>query len=274
MNSLAASAFRLAFRGIAVFPLSPGTKIPLAGTSGCRGASADHDVVRAIWVRWPRANIGIATGLASRLWVLDIDGDEGQASLASLEADNGRLPTTVEAETPGGGRHLYWRWPDDGDIRNSASRIAPNIDVRGVGGSAVAPPSIHPNGGQYRWAPLDAHRRLADAPDWLVELTRPPAPPPCCPRITPLSGDIDRYVAKATADELRALECATDGCRNEVLNRAAFALAGFALAGALPEDWCREQLMIRGCAVGLPAREVLRTIQSAFDAAQPRALPR
>ncbi len=273
MNSLPAAAFRLAIRGVAVFPLSPRSKIPIAGTSGCRGASSDHDVVRAVWQKWPDANVGIATGPASGLWVLDIDGDEGCASLAKLEAEQGRLPTTVDVETPGGGRHLYWRWPDGGGIRNSVSRIGPNLDIRGEGGSAVAPPSIHPNGGTYQWAALNAHQGLVHAPEWLLTLARPPEPSPREPA-KPLTGNVDRYVAAVAENELRALEGAPEGQRNHTLNRAAYSLAGFALAGALPEDWCWQQLESRALGLGLPLPETRRTIQSAFDAARPRELPR
>lgn len=273
MISLPAAAFRLAFRGVMVFPLSPRSKIPIAGSSGCRGASSDHDVVRVIWTQWPNANVGIATGPASGLWVLDIDGDEGRASLARLEAEQGRLPTTVEVETPGGGWHLYWRWPDGGGIRNSASRIGPNLDIRGRGGYVVAPPSIHPNGLPYRWATLDTHRGFVHAPEWLLNLARPPEPPPR-PAARPLAGDVDAYVAAAAADELRTLEGAPEGQRNHTLNRAAYSLAGFALAGALPEDWCWQQLESRALGLGLPVPEARRTIQSAFDAARPRELPR
>lgn len=268
MSSLAAAAFRLALRGVAVFPLSPRSKIPIAGSSGCRGATSDDDAVRAIWRHHSQANIGIATGPASGLWVLDIDGDRGRASLANLEAENGALPLTVAVET-GGGLHLYWRWHDG--IRNSASRIGPGIDIRGERGSVTAPPSIHPNGKRYRWATNGA-REIVAAPDWLVRLALPPKPSPR-PQGKPLTGDTSRYVAAAAADELRALESAGNGARNDTLNRAAYSLAGFALAGALPLDWCEQQLEQRGVELGMPLYQVRRTIQSAFEAATARELP-
>lgn len=269
---LASAAFRLALRGMAVFPLAPGSKVPVAGTHGCRDASSDADVARVRWAKTPNANVAIATGARSNCWVLDIDGAEGRTSLDRIEAEHGKIPLTVSAETPGNGLHLYWRWHGDGpEIRNSAGRVAPHIDVRGEGGSIVAPPSIHPNGGRYRWARNGA-QGIADAPDWLVKLALPPPRPPAV-KPKPIARDVSRYIASAVADELRGLAQACEPGRNDALNRAAFALAGFVQAGGLPETWAREQLEARAIEIGLPPFEARRTIGSAFAAATPRELP-
>ena len=272
---LASVAFRLAIRGLHVFPLTPGTKIPVKGTHGCRSATRDLDVVRAWWAKWPSANVAIATGRASGVWVLDHDVPEGDASMARLEREHGPPPVTITVSTPSGGTHLYFRWPADGpEIRNSCGRIGPGIDVLGEGGSAVAPPSVLASGGRYRWAGDGA--KLADAPAWLVEMTQPPPPPP---RPKPVSdhiqGDVDRYCAAAITDELRRIADAGQGQRNDTLNRSAFNVAQFVAAGAVPEDWARRALEGAAVQVGLPIMEVLRTIESAFSAGlqHPREMP-
>ena len=82
--------------------------------------------------------------------MLDIDGDDGEASLRKLEAEHGALPDSVESIT-GKGRHVWFRI-NGSPIRNSASTIAPGIDVRGDGGYVLAPPSIHPSGKAYAWS--------------------------------------------------------------------------------------------------------------------------
>ena len=64
-STLAAAAFRLALRGLAVFPLAPGTKVPPRHSHGFLDASTDADVARAVWAKTPRANIGGATGALS-----------------------------------------------------------------------------------------------------------------------------------------------------------------------------------------------------------------
>lgn len=273
MTALGSTAFRLALRRVAIFPLAPGTKIPLAGTHGCRDASDDADAARARWQRRPSANIGIATGARSMIWVLDIDAHHGgNESLARLEAEHGPLPATITTGTPNGGRHLYWRWPASGpEIRNSAGRIAPGLDVRGEGGSVVAPPSVLADGRRYRWLKTGAHG-FAEAPAWIVSLALPPPAPPR-PKPRPLEGDVSAYVAAAVADELKALDAAASGGRNETLNRVAYVLAQFVKADALPDDWAHDQLEARAIAIGLSATEARCTIASAFRAAQPRDIP-
>jgi len=53
-------------------------------------------------------------------------------------------------------------------VRNSVSKLAPGIDVRGDGGYVLAPPSVHPSGRAYAWS-VDCAGAIARAPDWLVE---------------------------------------------------------------------------------------------------------
>ncbi len=125
MTVFESAAVRLVLRGLAIFPLAPGTKVPLAGSHGCRDATINHDVVRARWARTPTANIGAATGCKSGIWVLDIDPQHGgDVALAILESEHGPLPPTIEASTPSGGKHFYWRWNAEGpEIRNTAGRV-------------------------------------------------------------------------------------------------------------------------------------------------------
>jgi hypothetical protein len=103
------------------------------------------------------------------VWVLDVDGEEGEATLRKLEAEHGALPATVEAIT-GKGRHLYFRWASGIVIRNKqVNPNMPGIDVRGNGGYVLAPPSIHPSGAVYAWS-VDSASSFADAPDWLLDI--------------------------------------------------------------------------------------------------------
>ena len=174
-----AAAVDLANRGWSVFPVRG--KIPWIpkeqGGRGCLDATQDVKMIEGWWGRWPSAGIGLATGAPSGVWVLDVDGQDGERALRALEREHGDLPSTVEALTPRG-RHLYWRLPPQVDLRCSASRVASGIDVRGTGGYVVAPPSRHPDGGWYAWE-VTGHpedQDVADAPPWLLELvTTPPA---------------------------------------------------------------------------------------------------
>ena len=93
MIDLGSVALQLASRSIAVFPLSPGSKMPQPGSHGCLEATTNADVIREHWNRTPDANIGIATGARSGIWVLDIDPlHKGDESLAEVVSRHGELP--------------------------------------------------------------------------------------------------------------------------------------------------------------------------------------
>jgi len=162
--TLLQTATALGRRGVAVFPCQPRGKTP-ATARGLHDATTDPERIYSWWHAMPDLNIGIATGRISRFWVLDVDDEDGEASLRKLEAEHGVLPATVEVIT-GKGRHLYFRIGEH-PIRNSAGQIAPGIDVRGDGGYVLAPPSIHPSGRAYAWS-VDSAHEFADGPDWLL----------------------------------------------------------------------------------------------------------
>jgi hypothetical protein len=136
------------------------------------GASNDPAVIRRDFRRWPSANIGLVTGPQSKIFVLETDTISGHkvngaAGLAALEKKHGKLPKTLMAESPSGSPHRYFTYPDGVVIRNSTSEIAPGVDLRGLGGMVLAPPSLRPGVGTYRWL---NNNPIADAPRWLIAL--------------------------------------------------------------------------------------------------------
>ena len=145
------------------------------------GSTRDHDEILDYYQRFLRANVGIATGPDSGIFVLEADTpdghvDDGIASLKQLEEQHGELPATLMAESPSGSVHRYFKYPADCIIENSASKLAPGVDVRGFGGMVIAPPSVRPGKGAYRWI---NSLPIADAPEWLVTLaSKAPAPQP------------------------------------------------------------------------------------------------
>jgi hypothetical protein len=146
------NALRLAEEyGFTVFPVKTATKLPLI-KGWPEAATTDAGTISAWWSRWPDANIGIATGAKSGTIVLDVDVKTG--GLESFEELKARIPAwpdTLTARTGSGGLHVYFQTLDGLQVRNSAGRLAPGLDIRGEGGFVVAPPSIHPNGNRYEW---------------------------------------------------------------------------------------------------------------------------
>jgi Bifunctional DNA primase/polymerase, N-terminal len=169
MTPLGEAAVRLGAKGLRVFPCWPRRKEP-AVRDNLRLAAVDEAIIRRFWGEQGTYNIGVATGRGSGVWVLDIDADhDGEQTVRDLEAKHGALPPTVEVIT-GAGRHLYFKWPDGGEVRNAQHRDdLPGVDWRGEGGYVLAPPSIHPSGGVYQWS-VDSAGEIAPSPPWLISL--------------------------------------------------------------------------------------------------------
>jgi hypothetical protein len=142
---------------------------------GLNDATTNPDQIRHWWGLWQDANPAIRTGAESGIVVLDVDPrHNGDETLARLELDHGPLPETVEVVTGGGGRHLYFRYPEAETIRSSNGEIGEGLDVKATGGYVVAPPALHASGQRYAWE-LSGHPddvALAEIPVWLLALMR------------------------------------------------------------------------------------------------------
>lgn len=108
-------------------------------------STTDAGEISAWWSRWPNANIGIDCG-KSGLLVLDADIYKEHYAGGDLDGLN---EETVTALTGGGGVHLWYRQPEGASYGNSTGTLAAGLDVRGVGGYVVAPPSVHKSGRRY-----------------------------------------------------------------------------------------------------------------------------
>jgi hypothetical protein len=168
MTPLGQAAVALGAKGLRVFPCWRNKKPAIDDFPNA--ASTDEATIRKWWGEQGQWSIGIATGEGSGLWVLDIDGDQGEQTLRWLEAKNGPLPRTVISVTGDKGRHFYFKHPNDITVHNAQERDEiPSIHVRGWNGYVIAPPSRHPNGNLYRWAEESA-AGFAPAPGWLIKL--------------------------------------------------------------------------------------------------------
>lgn len=135
-------------------------------------ATNDKAIISRWWQQNPTANVGIATGKRSGVFVVDVDPKNGgYESYETLLTKHGQFPDTWQQITGSKGMHLFFRYPTF-PVSNAAG-LMPGIDIRGDGGQVVAPPSIHPvTGDEYVWDGLDEIERvkLAEAPLWLLEI--------------------------------------------------------------------------------------------------------
>src|SRR5699024_3398876 len=97
------------------------------------------------------------------VFVLDIDKGhaDGADGFATLEEYGWDLPATRTHTTQSGGAHMFFKVPDGVTIRNSAGKLGPGLDIRGVGGYIID------------WSaeglPVEHGDTIADAPACLLD---------------------------------------------------------------------------------------------------------
>jgi hypothetical protein len=292
MNPLLDAALGYAARGIPVYPVHWPRTIP-GGTSlacscprgpacdrpakhpllrhGAKDATTDPNQLSRWWRRWPKANVGLATGICFD--ALDIDGPAGLAALYQLQGTAGRRVPGPLVATGGGGWH-HWFHPTG--LGNRPPRGLDHIDWRGKGGCVLAPPSRHISGRSYRWLVGLDQASLPEVPAALrvrLELDRPTATRPARSAGPDMAGH--PYGRRVLADELAALRRATPGNRNLTLNRTAFKVYRYLASGVLSEEQVMAVFTQAALAIGLDSVEISRTLASARTAglANPRSVP-
>jgi hypothetical protein len=106
-------------------------------------ASSDPEVIK-LW-DWGGKNVGVVPG--ESMSIIDFDGADGLATLERLGEELPPLPDgTPVCKTGSGGLHIYLKGSS-----KSRVRLLPGLDIRGQGGQAVVPPSMHYTGNPYEW---------------------------------------------------------------------------------------------------------------------------
>jgi hypothetical protein len=298
---LQGAALGYAARGVPVLPLRGKLPIiPAAHAPGdslyqqCRGgcgrlghgvhdATTNPDQLLAWWDRWPRANIGLRTGVAFD--VIDVDGQAGRRSLERLLAEHGDgVPIGgPRVRTGSGSWHLYVA------PTRLADRIGvlDSVDYRAADRYVVAPPSHHPATGRcYQWVagrgldtplgevPAALRERLTPQP---VDRQHQPAPT----RPAEQGHPYGRAVLEAETARIasaRGPGQGRGGERNQVLWEAARNLYNLVAGGVLDEATVAGELERAADACGLlrdEPRQTRRTLASARQVgiAHPRGVP-
>jgi putative DNA primase/helicase len=316
---LLAAALTYAARGWPVFPCNPKNKQPLLGadkdadnkpirgTGGLKKASTDPEQISAWWKRFPNALIGLCPGHPTKgtetaeqpaglpLLCLDFDPrtdpETGEVwTLARLKQETEgqigcKLPDSLAVLTPSDGVHLYLLVPDGGAPIGNRGNLPDHVDVRGLGGYVIAPPSVLSDGRRYRLHRKEPIGGIAKAPARLLEVLRSsrsaaPAARPTQPSRAssgPAPDDAVRKYALAALDgELQAVRRAPSGRRNPQLNESALKIASLVAAGALEASLARS--LLEQAAHDNPGRDDDRQLSATIDSgwsaglANPRGL--
>lgn len=137
----------------------------------------------ALFARWyalngehaKRQNMGLLAGRCSgNIFIIDIDSYKTPAALAwwhgvMAEHNNNMELETCEQVTGGGGRQLLYEAPPGWKAPTNRTTI--KVDIRGQGGFAMLPPSLHDSGNNYAWKEGHApwEMEITKAPQWLLD---------------------------------------------------------------------------------------------------------
>lgn len=231
-------------RNIKVFPVKKQGKSPLC-VGGFKSATVDTAILQEWNKKFFDCNIGIPTGQLNNIFVLDVDGEQGLQSLECLERLYGKLdvPTVIT----GKGKHLYFKMPENIDIKSSVSKIADHIDIRANGGYVVAPPSIHENGHQYTWENFAINQDFPQAPSWLLSLLTNEEK-----QTLPISGFLED------------ISNAPQGQRNDTLYRRSISLIKRAKQEKANMTDIKERVISAAIRSGLSKEESLKTYDNAL----------
>lgn len=260
-NPLLEAVLRYASQGLKVIPLRPRDKAPILSDWPAK-ATTDAATIAGWWHQHPDANVGLVCG---DLLVLDVDGAPGSDSLTGIGLDPQQLPATWVAETGrAGGQHFYFKNSLDEFHRNRIG-VLDGVDIKGVGGYVVAPPSVHPNGNPYKW-------QAGRAP-WEVELAEPPKD-----FLQLLEGRDQRsedgdghqahdHETRKRFDTARALAGVPEGQRDETI----FKLASRLRNADVPREMAEALVLkaARNCQPPFPENTALEKVARAYEGYKP-----
>ena len=201
--------------------------------------------------------VGFPTGKASGIDALDIDPKNGGDKWPGLAA----LPATRTHRTRSGGRHYLFKHVEG--VRNSQSKIAQGIDVRGEGGFVVAWPAEND---------LDIAPWPADV--LAAALKKPPANPKVEGIRAAVQQPSTADALAALADAVKLIEAAVEGERYEVVKSVTWQLSKFILGGFLDEDTARDAVRDAAeAAGGEDMTKVDRLWDGALEKVEPAIVP-
>lgn len=255
-------ALALAAQGLPVFPCRGRGEKPKAPVcpDGFHDASRDAEQVHRLWHSHPGLLIGVPTGEASGLAVLDIDIDieKGKRGDLWLWEHFDRLPATRVHGTQSGGFHLLFQ--HQAGLGCNTGGIARGVDVRAEGGYVI-------------WWPAAGYDVLVDAPpapwpEWVrVPVEHRAAPEGSAPASARGGGGRGPWPVRVMDEHvrhrlLREVVYAPVGQRNDTTFRVACRFGEQVRMGVLDAQGAIDRVVCAAQRNGLPADEAYRTVRS------------
>ena len=180
MNNTFNVAQSLAENGIKVYPLSPGSKIPVAGSHGEHDATDNLDTIKSWFNYNPNFNLSINLK-ASHLAVIDLDnhsnGANGIRTYSEYIRNHGdsyvdTLRTYTEM-TPRNGLHIFYKL--NHDFGNKDIQLMPGVELL-TGKTVIAPSFINEfNKGyraEYQGFQSLSYDKVQPLPEWIAYLAK------------------------------------------------------------------------------------------------------
>lgn len=269
-TSLLDSALNYAtLQGWRVFPVGR-DKRPLTA-HGFQDATTHEGLIREWFTKWPDANV--ALDIPEDVVILDFDPRNGAPEPWVFQG----FSDTLVAETPGGGYHVYFRLEAGTEV---AGKWMPGIDVkRGGKGYVLLPWSRNEEGRAYSWykgedeAGFDLNECILPLPNWVFSAIRRQE----TATFDTSGGETQlnkptfpwelgtQYGTYGLEQQLGHLAMATEGDRNNRLNKVGYRVGQLAAAGELKEAALYEVARVAEY-IGLDKEEVFLTLKSAYEA--------
>jgi hypothetical protein len=228
-------------RGLSVFPIPVGSKVPTLPWKPYQSRLATDEELVAWFGDGQPSNIGVVTGNISHVVVVDAD---TQVAIRHCERWVRYTPWRTRTSR---GAHFWFQYPGMPTVNRSADLLTPEgplpIHLRADGGYVLAPGSVHPSGARYRacgdWS-APRHTLPPFVQAWFPAATTPrqtmraPAPLPLYSGV--VVERARRYLAAIPRPEIG------HGSDAAVLSAACRLVRGFELPRADSEallwEWC------------------------------------
>ncbi|MFZ2937621.1 MAG: bifunctional DNA primase/polymerase [Candidatus Omnitrophota bacterium] len=227
-------------------------KVPIIKWIAYQKKMCTENEIMEWWTKTPDANVGIVTGIVSKLVVFDTDDEEADKYFQTLLPDSLICPIVA---TPSGGRHYYFK-SEDITLTNASKINGKKLDVRANGGFVGCPPSSNGSGRMYSFL-----KNLS-----IKDISLPLLPE----NLLILIKDANKHIDKETKDlgtsiiSYKEKEILfTEGRRNEDL----FHIANCLTRGSakLYEKVQVLEILARNCNPPYPESEIQTIIESALN---------